>query len=547
MDRHLGYGKFCAIISFLWGLLSFVSCDSNSHRAAMLALLNEQDSLNRAYQQLSLDTIRQLTDYFDHHGSNYDRVHAHYLLGSVYRDMVEAPASLTAFQHAMEVADTTAGGDTLYALLAKIHGQMGDLFNKQYHPTQAIAAYREGASLFLQAHDTLSSLLEYSRILGSYKMLNLNDSVLHLSDSLYHKLIGIGEIATSKRVLGISTRVYLERGDYAKAKELLDIYRSDPDTTAKGRNQKISYNYLFGEYYLGMGQLDSAEYHFRKELAEGKDINNQVRGLRGLYHLYSKRVIVDSLVKYTTAYNNLNDSSNIMRDSEAMLNMQSLYDYSRHEKEALEKTVVAQHLRMILICSAFLLLIVGGFLYLAYKRKKKESMETLTRLEEKYYSNIHYANKLEEELDVTKGQMGEMVAQKESELQGLHSIIAEQERQLDIFFEKPINKSEAYLCLKKCGNIGEKVGATELLQFKEIVKRNLPAFYKKIKSFEYKMNFQEEMVCIFIKTGFRTTEIANILGYSSSGIANIKSRLLEKLHNMPLNASELDNEIFAEW
>ena len=233
MDRHLGYGKFCAIISFLWGLLSFVSCDSNSHRAAMLALLNEQDSLNRAYKHLSLDTIRQLTDYFDHHGPNFDRVHAHYLLGSVYRDMGEAPASLAAFQHAMEVADTTTGGDTLYALLAKIHGQMGDLFNKQYHPTQAIAAYREGASLFLQAHDTLSSLLEYSRILGSYKMLNLNDSVLHISDSLYHKLIGIGEIATSKRVLGISTRVYLERGDYAKAKELLDIYRSDPDTTAK--------------------------------------------------------------------------------------------------------------------------------------------------------------------------------------------------------------------------------------------------------------------------------------------------------------------------
>ena len=174
-------------------------------------------------------------------------------------------------------------------------------------------------------------------------------------------------------------------------------------------------------------------------------------------------------------------------------------------------------------------------------------METLARLEEKYYLNIHHANKLEEELEVTKGQMGEMAAEKEGELQQLQSIIAEQERQLNIFLGKHINKTDAYLRLKKCGNIGEKAGTIELLQFKEIVKRNLPAFYKKMNSFEYKMNFQEEMICIFIKTGFHTNEIANILGYSSSGIANIKSRLLEKLYHVTLKASELDNIIFAEW
>ncbi|MBR4388103.1 MAG: hypothetical protein IKT00_02865, partial [Prevotella sp.] len=114
------------LLPFLFSLL--MGC-GDGRTDQMRALLHEQDSLNRAYQPLSLDTIRQLTDYFDHHGTNYDRVHAHYLLGSVYRDMGEAPASLASFQHAAEVADTTAGGDSIYALLAKIHGQMGYLFN----------------------------------------------------------------------------------------------------------------------------------------------------------------------------------------------------------------------------------------------------------------------------------------------------------------------------------------------------------------------------------------------------------------------------------
>ena len=63
----------------------------------MRTLLHEQDSLNRAYQHLSLDTIHQLTDYFDRHGPNYDRVHSHYLLGSALRDLREAPAALDAY------------------------------------------------------------------------------------------------------------------------------------------------------------------------------------------------------------------------------------------------------------------------------------------------------------------------------------------------------------------------------------------------------------------------------------------------------------------
>ncbi|MBR5653903.1 MAG: tetratricopeptide repeat protein, partial [Prevotella sp.] len=124
----------------------------------MRALLHEQDSLNRAYKHLSLDTIRQLTDYFDHHGTNYDRMHAHYLLGSVYRDMGEAPASLAAFQHAIEVADTTAGGDSIYALLAKVHGQMGTILIKQYLPNEAAKEFRLASRYSLMNNDTIDAL-----------------------------------------------------------------------------------------------------------------------------------------------------------------------------------------------------------------------------------------------------------------------------------------------------------------------------------------------------------------------------------------------------
>ena len=64
---------------FLPLLFSLLSGCGNVRTDQMRTLLHEQDSLNRAYQHLSLDTIYQLTDYFDRHGPNYDRVHSHYL------------------------------------------------------------------------------------------------------------------------------------------------------------------------------------------------------------------------------------------------------------------------------------------------------------------------------------------------------------------------------------------------------------------------------------------------------------------------------------
>ena len=497
----------------------------------MRALLHEQDSLNRAYQQLSLDTIRQLTDYFDHHGTNYDRVHAHYLLGSVYRDMGEAPASLAAFQHAIEVADTTAGGDTLYALLAKIHGQMGDLFNKQYHPTQAIAAYREGASLFLHAHDTLSSLLECSRILGSYKMLNLNDSVLYLSDSLYHALIGIGEIATSKRVLGISTQVYLERGDYAKTKAMLDIYRSDPDTTAKGHKQRLAYNYLFGEYYLGVGQLDSAEYHFRKELAEGKDINNQVRGLCGLYHLYSKKVIVDSLIKYTAAYNDLNDSSNIMRDSEAMLNMQSLYDYSRHEKEALEKTAEAQRLqKMAIILLGALLLTL--FLFWIYRKRKElrfmaMKMDLLT-MRQQLGNRERELERAEQRNDTTKEEITALKGQ-------INTLRSEMNRMRP---KEDIAKSLHRISLLNCS-----MSDYEWEDVDAYFSENDPDFLASIQDGEDKLSDMEGKVCLLIRLGLSNKDMAVLLNCSSQSLSNLRSSLAQKLFGGKVQTRSIDQKI----
>ena len=95
MNRHYCYNIFCVIVTFLWGYLSIISCDSSGRRSAMLAVLDEADSLNRSYVPITSDSLlKEASTCFDHHGTPNERLRAHYLLGCAYRDMGEAPHAI---------------------------------------------------------------------------------------------------------------------------------------------------------------------------------------------------------------------------------------------------------------------------------------------------------------------------------------------------------------------------------------------------------------------------------------------------------------------
>ena len=55
---------------------------------------------------------------------------AHYLLGRAYHEHGEAPMALQCYHEAIDCADTTAA-DCDYAQLARVYGQMGDIFYNQ--------------------------------------------------------------------------------------------------------------------------------------------------------------------------------------------------------------------------------------------------------------------------------------------------------------------------------------------------------------------------------------------------------------------------------
>ena len=88
---------------------------------------------NLAYEPLTErdDTLMQrVVAYYLEHGTANELMEAYYLLGSVYRDLHEAPRALDAFLDGINAADTTSK-ECKYSLLARLYGQMSDILHKQ--------------------------------------------------------------------------------------------------------------------------------------------------------------------------------------------------------------------------------------------------------------------------------------------------------------------------------------------------------------------------------------------------------------------------------
>ena len=109
-------------------LISICGCTYNSRHKEMRSLLQQAQKQNQDYIPFTTDSIGKiLVRYYDRHGSNNDKMLAHYVLGCMYRDMNEAPMALQCYQDAIDKSDTTRA-DCDYGLLCRINGQIAELF-----------------------------------------------------------------------------------------------------------------------------------------------------------------------------------------------------------------------------------------------------------------------------------------------------------------------------------------------------------------------------------------------------------------------------------
>ena len=376
----------------------------------------------RTYNPVTDDsTATAIPRYYDSHGTSNDRMMAYYLLGCTYRDLGDTPMQLECLQKAAEVADTTRN-DCDYYTMVSIYGHLANLYDKQILPEEELKILKLAETCARKDNDTLSVFKAYELRMRPYYLLLDTNKVLSISDTIrtIYSQHGYNNIAAELLITPIS--IFLDRGQYDKTRELLDIYERESKLfDEKGNIQKgREYHYYNkGRYLLGIGKTDSAICYFYKALAGGIEES----ACKGLLYAYKKLGKSDSIAKYAQLFVNANDSSWFAKNSQTVAQMTAMYDYSRHKKQAEDNAVRAEHaekmrtrLLLLLISLIFASVVIYNKIRKAYKKKMADKEKDLHALEEKYMEAMSAYTEADRDIQLLKleyvERMQEMNAEK---------------------------------------------------------------------------------------------------------------------------------------
>ncbi len=373
-----------------------------------LALLGRMDSMpmrqsDRMYLELlrgkamnkcdvlfTTDSVMlEVARYFDLHGNRNQQMLAYYVLGCSYRDLGDAPQAIEVYQRAVECADTTAS-DCDYSTLMRVHSQMNDLYARLRLSDNANREAEVAEKLCWKMGDTLNAMLFQQKSCIALYDDGKYDECIEKTKALYDRYMELEERTRAALVSVYIVKSYLAKRDYANTKTYLDIYESyclsEPDH--RKINGGLTPYYIYkGNYYLGIGNTDSAEYCFCQAMPEMHMLHNDVAVYKGLYRIFDARHQTDSVLKYAALYGRAKEESFASDIAQATIDAKHLYDYSveqrKVQEERNEKARLKSKLYFSIALSLIALLLALVVFYVLYHKwyvKKKEQETELNQL-----------------------------------------------------------------------------------------------------------------------------------------------------------------------
>ena len=516
-----------------------------------LALLRAK-ACNKLLLPLNRDSLLMLDGYFTDHGTPNERMLAKYIIGCSYLDDNDAPRAVECFQKAISCADTLDNKNCDYNTLSKIYAQLGQLQLNQMLPEDALKSNQYSIKYSLIAEDTFSAISTYSMYDVIYHQLGMYDSVMSVCDRSVSMLKKYNNPQLIASALGVKMFMMVERNDIKKAKPYIDYYEKhsgfyDSKTKSVKEGHEIYY-YIKGLSYLDENRLDSAEYFFRKELCSTTDINDRQAASRGLYLLYKRRGVNDSITKYAEMWNAATDSAYANMSTRHLQQMKAMYDYSNSERIAEQKEAEAERYKYLAVSFVFAFaLAVFIILYILQRRKK--GIERIKKLNATNAMYIMLLKKKEKELETALSdnvRNTALIDEKKSEIKQLEEKISALRggdfnalrHDKALIYDAPIIDTMHELAGSSC-----KATVAEISCLRKHADDFLPDFMESLDIEKNNLGNLEVAVCILVKLQFITSEISCLLDISPQRLTNIRKRLNMKIFGEDGGAKEFDFRI----
>lgn len=496
--------------------------------------------------------MKALVYYYEQHGTSAQRMEAYYYLGSVYRDMHDAPRALDYFQQAVDASED--GKE--YQILARTYAQMGTLYMYQKLYDEAMPMHKKAYHYYSLAKDSL--LLSYAlRDIGRAFTAQHNvDSTLYYYEAGYRAAKQMNDICRMGTIQGELSDLYLQLGRYKEAREAL----TQSSANLQGSDNIAPNNLIWGEYYEEVGQLDSAKLCYHKALEIG-NVHVKTGAYLRLYQIERAEAQYEEALAYMDQYLIYQDSLQRITDTESVKKGEMLYNYRHVEKDneqlaqtnAKKKTFIYQ-----LVAGGLILLFaVMLFSYNAH-RKKQQQLKQERRLrffEEKTHkeslqqieSNNSQILLLKKQLIVAREQNN----QAEEELLTIKSRLleeknhriatlrAEQETLLDAFRHSAIY----FTVIEKSKDPQARLTEEDWKKLQIELDLTFDNFTNRLYTLYPNFTEIELRVCYLLKISVALSDIAHLTVKARSSVSSIRERLYKKIHGVPGSSKDLDSFI----
>ena len=507
-------------------------------------------AMNKACITFTSDSVmKEVVDYYDHHGSANERMLANYVLGCVYRDLHEAPMALEYYNKATEQADTTAA-DCDYGTLYRVYSQMGFLFSKQYLPYQELNAFDKAEKYAYLAKDTLNAIINYQNKGEAYGYLGKKDSVIAINLQAAKLFKKHGNDYAAAIAFGCNYDYYIEKKDSINAKKAFEAYNSTGyEGNSNYEDAKAYVLYQKGTYYLFVNKQDSAYDNLSLSFKMCKSYSIKAATTKALAQYYAKVNQPAMAMKYALQSSEYNDSDLIGARKTQLQQVQAMYDYSRNQeiaKNAEQKAERSTRMNYMIVLSCLMLFLLLSYIYrkqIAIKKKKiavskllyEDSLLKLKRLQDE-------RAKLVAEND---NKLAQVIMEKENTISKLKAEITHIQERYSLS-----SVSDADLILKDSSiykkikfievHPKEKMCEEDWKELADTIEEVVPNFIPVLKN---KLNDKDYQICLLVRLGFSTSLVARLLGLSDAAISKSRKTMLKKICRKEGKPKEFDEYI----
>lgn len=510
-----------------------VNCSENTRMTYAMLKTQADDKLYVTHKSDSV--IRRVVEYFAEYGDSRQQAQAWYLLGRVSYDLHHTSSAMLAWKNVLAIDAEDA---VVYRYKATSASWQAAMYEKEKIYEKVLECSQQTYKYAVKS-DMSKKLMAYAlRDIGrSYSYLGNNKKAI----TYYIQAGKFAKHIPDEKLGGIIEKelaaIYIEEG---MLQEAGDILLHPMKWTIQ--EELAPFYYTTGKYYEAKGDMDSAVFYYKKNIAIASMYSKTLTVVR-LADLYDRQGNHTEAGRYRELGKVYEDSLTTQKHAEVEDN-----DVNVEEKVKIQKIndELSHNRLVIILCSCLLCIAVVTVLFYIIRKnnRKKRQLSDENKRTAAYWQWVHKQDvgKIQQSQEQITKLQSDLTLQKIQTVREQTTADKPTERQKheDVDLVEKLNKSIIYTSF---GDVKFQPSKEDYIQLEEVLNRAYDNFTERLKLCCPELGKEEIIICCLLKIGVPIKTIGCYLQRSPSALSMTRKRLYAKFFKKEGKPSDFDTFI----